>query len=68
MQIYKGDIIMAERVADLMADYGYAVFGDEKAAGLAASMGEYLLGEGVQTNPEEAEKFFQKSGNTFLDS
>jgi hypothetical protein len=68
MKICEGDIFMADRVADLMQYCGYADFGDEKVAALAACLCEFLLKEGIQARPEKAEEYASDAGITFLSS
>jgi len=68
MKLCEGDMIMAERVADLMSDYGYAYFDDEKTVDLAAWLCEFWLREGIQTRPDKAEKYASDAGIIFLSS
>ncbi|WP_285556089.1 hypothetical protein [Actinoplanes regularis] len=62
MEIRAGDIIVAERVADIMSNYGYAEIDEEKAVDLAALLCAFLHSEGVRTCPEEAEKYAREAG------
>ena len=45
---------IAERVADCIADTGYAFVEDDKVEGLAATLGSFLTVAGIPVHPRQA--------------
>jgi hypothetical protein len=68
MELRAGDIIVAERVADLMSNYEYAYIDGKSVVDLAALLRGFLSSEGVPTCPEEAERYARKAGISFQSS
>jgi hypothetical protein len=68
MELSTGDIIVAERVADLMANYEYACIDGKTVIDLANLLCAFLCGEGVQTRPEAAEKYAREAGIAVVNS
>ncbi|WP_157411545.1 hypothetical protein [Actinoplanes rectilineatus] len=62
MELSAGDILVAERLADLMSNYKYAFIDGSGVVDLAVALCSFLRSEGVQTSPEEAEQYARTAG------
>jgi hypothetical protein len=62
MKLSAGDIIVAEGLADLMSNYGYAFIDGETVVALATSLCEFLRSEDVPTHPDSAEQNARRAG------
>jgi hypothetical protein len=66
MELSAGDIIVAERLADIMSNYDYACIDGKTVLDLAVSLRDFFRSEGVKTHPEEAERHAREIGISLL--